>query len=169
MAARAGENDLARVLLEKAAEDMKDVPAYLLTTATVEYRLGNYNRAVDRLERLARMQPNNVKVQRMLARALYQIGDAEGALALIRPLAERSDGDAYARMVTGRALEALDKRDDAAPFIDAATAVPTNVSSQWLSRPGYIWKMIVFRPWALLSSSSGYSAVRCSPSRWCTC
>ena len=120
MAARAGENDLARVLLEKAAEDMKDVPAYLLTTATVEYRLGNYNRAVDRLERLARMQPNNVKVQRMLARALYQIGDAEGALALIRPLAERSDGDAYARMLTGRALEALDKRDDAAPFIDAA-------------------------------------------------
>ena len=120
MAARAGENDLARVLLEKAAEDMKDVPAYLLTAATVEFRLGNYNRAVDRLERLARMQPNNLKVQRMLARALFEVGDAEGALARIKPLAERSDGDAYARMLTGRALEALGQREDAAPFIDAA-------------------------------------------------
>lgn len=120
MAARAGQNDLARVLLEKAEEDMKDVPAYLLVAGAVEFRLGNYNRAVDRLERLARMQPNNLKVQRMLARALYEVGDAEGALALVKPLAERSDGDAYARMLTGRALEALDERGDAAPFIDAA-------------------------------------------------
>ena len=123
MAARAGKNDLARVLLEKADAEMKDVPAYLLTSAVVEYRLDNYNRCVDRLERLARMQPNNLKVQRMLARALYQIGDAEGALERIKPLADRSDGDAYARMLTGRALEALDERDDATPYLESASMV----------------------------------------------
>lgn len=121
MAARAGENDLAHRLLAKADEQMKDVPAYLLTSAVVEYRLENYNRAADRLERLARMQPNNVRVQRMLARTLYQIGDVDGALERMQPLADRRDGDAYARMVTGRALEALDDFEAAAPYLDSAS------------------------------------------------
>lgn len=113
LAARAGNYQLARVLMQKTGGRIDGVPAVILVQGIIEHGEGNYNAAVEKFRRLATIQPNNRRVQNLLARSLYLAGDAEEAVQVLKPQVNRSGADPYALWLVGRALEALDKRSEA--------------------------------------------------------
>lgn len=119
IAARAGNYDLAKRLLPRLGR-FGDLPAPMLLAGVVEYETGNIERAIEQFQRLLAMQPRNVTVRTLLARALYGSGDAYGALEAIRPIASRADADSYAQMIAARSFEATGERDRAAAALDAA-------------------------------------------------
>ncbi|MBX9883921.1 MAG: tetratricopeptide repeat protein, partial [Novosphingobium sp.] len=87
LAARAGETDLARTILQRTGTAFRDMPAAVLLTGVLEYRAGNINVAVEQFDRLVRMQPDNLEARQMLLRALAR----QGSDPLITA---RFDGDA---------------------------------------------------------------------------
>jgi cellulose synthase operon protein C len=124
LAARAGNYQLAKRVLPRAGEAFGELPAALLLDGIIEYELGNYNRAVDRLQRLLTAQPRNRRVRALLAQAMYRAGDPLDALDTIREIAARGDADSYSLMTTARAFEASDQPGLAInPLNDGAIAV----------------------------------------------
>lgn len=119
IAARAGNYDLAKRLLPRLGR-FGDLPAPMLLSGVVEYETGNVELAIEQFQRLLAMQPRNMTVRTLLARALYASGDAYGALEAIRPIASRADADSYAQMLAARSFEATGERDRAATALDAA-------------------------------------------------
>lgn len=113
LAARAGNYQLARVLMQKTGGRIDNVPAVILVQGIIEHGEGNYNAAVEKFRRLATIQPNNRRAQNLLARSLYLAGDAEEAVLVLKPQVNRSGADPYALWLVGRALEALNKRSEA--------------------------------------------------------
>lgn len=87
LAARAGQTDLARTILQRTGTAFRDMPAAVLLTGVLEYRAGNINVAVEQFDRLVRMQPDNLVARQMLLRALAR----QGSDPLITA---RFDGDA---------------------------------------------------------------------------
>lgn len=124
LAARAGNYELAKRILPRAGETFNELPAALLLDGIIEYELGNYNRSVDRLQRLLGAQPRNRRVRTLLAQAMYRAGDPLDALDTIREIAARGDADSYSLMTTARSFEASDQPELAVnPLNDAALAV----------------------------------------------
>lgn len=124
LAARAGEYELAKRILPRAGDRFNEVPGAILLDAICEYELGNYNRAVDQLQRLLAMQPRNRRVRMLLAQAMYRAGDPLDSLDIIREIAARPDADSYSLMITARAFEASDQPDRASdPLNDAMLSV----------------------------------------------
>jgi cellulose synthase operon protein C len=123
LAARAGEYDLAKRILPRAGIDFNELPGPILLDAILEYELGNFNRAVDKLQTLLAQQPRNRRVRSLLAQAMYRAGEPLDALDTIREIAARSDADSYSLMLTARAFEASDQPLRATdPLNDAAIA-----------------------------------------------
>lgn len=120
LAARAGDDDLARRLLWRTADAYADVPAAMLLEGVLEYRSGNPALAVEKFAELARRQPDNEMVDRLLARALLANGDASEVIARYAALAQTSGASAYTLTLVGRAYEQVGRRDLAAPFLDRA-------------------------------------------------
>lgn len=120
LAARAGEYELAKRILPRAGDGFNEVPGAMLLDAICEYELGNYNRAVDQLQRLLAMQPRNRRVRTLLAQAMYRAGDPYGALDTIREIAARPDADGYSLMTTARAFEASDQTERSVDALDDA-------------------------------------------------
>jgi tetratricopeptide (TPR) repeat protein len=120
LAARAGEDDLARRLLWKTGGKYDDAPAGLLLQGVLEYRDGSSELAVDKFARLLDMQPDNELAARLLGRALLADGDASEVVARFGARASRPDASPYLLTLVGRAYEAMDRRDLAAPFLDRA-------------------------------------------------
>ena len=157
LAARAGQDDLARHLLWRTQNAYRTMPAAMLLQGVLELRVGNHATATDIFERLARQQPDNALVATLLARSLAQ-GQAWHEIALrFAPMAEREDASAYLLTLVGRALEALDRREDAAAFLDRAARVPKPVlaprtpdapigvlSARWMSDPSMVLNSIAF-------------------------
>lgn len=113
LAARAGEFNLARNLMQKTEGRLDGVAAVILVQGIIEHGEGNYNAAVDKFRRLSAIQPNNRQAQNLLARSLYLAGDAEESVSVLKPQVNRSGAEPYALWQVGRALEALDKREEA--------------------------------------------------------
>lgn len=113
LAARAGKYDLARTLLQKTDGQMDGVPAFLLVQAIIEQGDGNYNLAVDKFSRLAKLQPYNLQAQNLLARALYLAGDAEESVNTLKQQVNHGGATPYALWLAGRGLEAIDDRKQA--------------------------------------------------------
>lgn len=122
LAARAGKMELARSLLAKTGERMRDMPAAMLLTGVVELEAGNAHVAVGSLERLAERQPSNQRLQMLLARAYYESNDYNSLVARFDALAQRADAPAYLLTLLGRAYEELGDRTKAAPLLDRAAA-----------------------------------------------
>ncbi len=98
LAARAGETDLARSILQRTGTALRDMPAAILLNGVLEYRAGNINVAVEQFDRLVRMQPDNLQARQMLLRALArQAKDNQGS---DRQITERFDADAAAAYAT---------------------------------------------------------------------
>jgi Flp pilus assembly protein TadD len=120
LAARAGQDDLARRLLWSAKGAYDDRPAGMLVAGVLEYRSGSTELAVDKFDKLAALQPDNETVARLLGRALLADGDASEVVARFAARAARPDASPYLLTLLGRAYEQLDRRDLAAPFLDRA-------------------------------------------------
>jgi tetratricopeptide (TPR) repeat protein len=120
LAARAGQDELARRLLWSTKGAYDDTPAGMLVAGVLEYRAGSTELAVDRFDKLASLQPDNETVAMLLGRALLADGDASEVIARFAGRAARADASPYMLTLVGRAYEQLDRRDLAAPFLDRA-------------------------------------------------
>lgn len=118
LAARAGQPDLARTLLQRGGDLDRQVPAAILLLALVDFDSGNPDSAAQGLDRLLRIQPDNDRVARLLARALALGGHHR---ELIARFDARADVPYFAQLV-GRAYENLGERDKAAAYLDRARA-----------------------------------------------
>ena len=125
LAARAGDHDLARRLMQKTGGAIDHLPAVILVQGIIEYGQGNFNAAVDKFARLAAIQPDNRQTQKLLARSLYLAGSAGDAVDVLRSQVNRGSADPYAMWVAGRALEAVDERDEAAAVMNRAAVHDT--------------------------------------------
>jgi len=120
LAARAKQYNLAARLLARAGPAYTERPAGLLLAGAIEYAQGNFNRAIDRFQRLLVLQPDNRRARQLLAQAMYRAGEPLDALDTIKPIAVRSDVDSYSLMIAARAFEASNVRDNSfAPLNDA--------------------------------------------------
>ncbi|KQM64115.1 hypothetical protein ASE75_08865 [Sphingomonas sp. Leaf17] len=117
MAARAGQRDLARAMLDHGG-DRAGVPGAVWLGALLDYQAGRYERANAGLRALVAAQPMNVAVRRMLAASLARSGDARAALDMLRPIMVRADADGYALRLAGRSAEMTGDRTAAARLID---------------------------------------------------
>lgn len=120
LAARAGQYELAKRILPRAGDAFNETPGAMLLDAICEFELGNYNRAVDQLQRLLAMQPRSRRVRTLLAQALYRAGNPYEALDTIREIAARPDADSYSLMTTARAFEASDQPERSVDALDDA-------------------------------------------------
>jgi Flp pilus assembly protein TadD len=124
LAARAGNDNLARRLLWRADGAYDDVPAGQLLAGILELRTGNPALAVDHFDALVRQQPDNARAALLLGRALLAAGDANEVVARFGPTAARADASPYLLTLVGRAYEQLDRRAEAASYLDRAAAGP---------------------------------------------
>jgi cellulose synthase operon protein C len=123
LAARAGDCELSKRILPRAGSAFNEMAGPTLVDAICEFELGNFNRAIDRFQRLLALQPNNRHVRIMLATAMYRAGDPFDALDTIRLVAGRQDTDSYSLMLAARAFEASDQRKRSVnPLNDASVA-----------------------------------------------
>ena len=123
LAARAGQIDLARALLNRTRNQLETLPAGMLLQGVLELEAGNANVAADKLAVLADRQPANQRVQLLLARALYAAGDYNQLFARFAALTQRSDAPPYLLTLLARAYEDQGNRAAAAPLLDRAAAV----------------------------------------------
>ena len=120
LAARAGDGALARGLLNRMPDDLRDSPAGLLLQGALELEAGNFTIAIDLFDRLTRLQPANARAQELLARAMTEAGSRDELLARFAPLAQRADASPYLLTLVARAFEDSGRRDLAAPLLDRA-------------------------------------------------
>jgi cellulose synthase operon protein C len=124
LAARAGEDDLARRLLATTGSALADLPGAQLLDGALAYRRGQYQQAASRWRELAISQPLSMTARRLLADAQFRAGDPRGALATLRPMLLRADADTYALTIGAASLALLGHADEAAQLRDRAASRP---------------------------------------------
>ena len=120
LAARAGNYDLSRSLMQRTDGALDSMPGALLLGGTLDYQAGGYEQAINKWRELVGRQPMNITARRLLGAALLRSGDAPGALEVLRPVALRGDADSYTLTLVGRAFERNGERDAADRFLDRA-------------------------------------------------
>lgn len=120
LAARAGNYDLARTLMQRTNGALDGLPGVLLLGGTLDYQAGGYEQAIAKWRELVGRQPMNITARRLLGAALLRSGDAPGALDILRPVALRGDADSYTLTLVARAFERTNQRDWAGKFLDRA-------------------------------------------------
>jgi predicted Zn-dependent protease len=120
LAARAGNTELARSLMNRTHDRLDEIPAVQLLEGILELRAGNYVLAAEALSRLARAQPANARVQLLLARAYALGGENRLVVHDYAEAAARPDASPYLLALVARAYEADGRRDLAAPLLDRA-------------------------------------------------
>ena len=124
IAARSGQSALARRLMQRAEDRLRDVPGAMLLTAALELDAGNVNVAVEISDRLLRYQPDNLLAQHILARALARSGDSAAVIARFADLAGRANASPYLLTVVARAYEENGRRRDAIALLKQAATPP---------------------------------------------
>ena len=122
LAARAGQIDLARALLNRTRGQFNKLPSAMLLQGVLDLEAGNVHVAANELAVLADRQPANQRVQLLLARALYAAGDYNQLLARFAAWAQRGDAPPYLLTLIGWAHEDLGDRTAAAAFLDRAAS-----------------------------------------------
>ena len=125
-AARTGDWNEARMLLGTVPQAQVEQPAALLLSATVDLASGLDDAAAKTLDELARKQPDNRVVAHLLALALYRSSAHRELVSRLGDRAAAADGSPYLRTMVGRAYEALDRREEAAPYLDTAARARPN-------------------------------------------
>lgn len=121
MAARAGNYGLARSLLKKVDGRLGNLAGVILLEGITETALGNYTLAIEALDPLAKRQPGNDRVRNLAARALFLAGEYKYLVTRYAQQALRPDASPYLQTLIGRALEYLDRRDEAGRYLDLAS------------------------------------------------
>ncbi|ATY33619.1 tetratricopeptide repeat protein [Sphingomonas psychrotolerans] len=120
IAARGGNADLARSLIERAGPGLAQVPAALLLGGALDIEAADYEQAMEKLKPLVANQPMNLAARKLLAIALLRTDSARNAIDLLRPVVARSDTDSYSLVLAARALERIGDRTAAAQLLDRA-------------------------------------------------
>lgn len=120
LAARAGNYDLARTLMQRTGGTLSGLPGALLLEGTLDYQAGGYEQAINKWRELVARQPMNITARRLLGAAMLRSGDAQGALDVLRPVALRFDADSYTLTLVARAFERTGERDWAGKYLDRA-------------------------------------------------
>lgn len=129
IAARAGDDDLARGLLEKTGGALDDVPGVLLLGGTLDMEEGDYEQAIGKLKELVAVQPMNLTARKLLASALLRTDSARNAIDILRPIVARGDADSYALTLAARGYERIGDRTAAARLLDRAAYPAVSESS----------------------------------------
>jgi tetratricopeptide (TPR) repeat protein len=116
LAARAGQTGLARSIMLKTGESLRDMPAAILLNGVLEYRAGNLNLAIEHFDRLLRMQPDNREAGELLARALAQSGDDRQVVERFVIAADRPGSSTYLMSIVAHSLDRVKRGRDAALF-----------------------------------------------------
>ncbi len=125
LAARAGNDTVARSMLNRTHGTLSALPAAVMLDGVLDLRAGNAVSAADAFERLLAMQPANVHAQLLLARAMADAGQEKALVERMSGLAARPDASPYLLTMLARAQENLGNRELAAKYLDrAATAGP---------------------------------------------
>jgi cellulose synthase operon protein C len=125
LAARANKPELARSIIYRIGDRLNGLPAMQLLQGILAFQSGSNEQAIKLLGPLVDMQPGNDQARRLLGAAHFKAEDFKSAVAVLLPLARRSDADSYALAIVGRSLEALGVREDAMKFLDrAGTSTP---------------------------------------------
>jgi tetratricopeptide (TPR) repeat protein len=120
LAARAGNHDLARKLLQRSGNLDRQMPAAILLLAVVDLENGNPASAAQGLDRLLGEQPDNARARMLMALALSAAGNDRELIARFA----RSADDRYIAMLVGRAYERQGDRTTAAAYLDRALGGP---------------------------------------------
>lgn len=128
LAARAGNFDLARSLLQKTGGAIDSLPGVLLLGGTLDLEAGDVEQAIDKLRQLVDLQPDNATARTLYASALLRSDSARNALDALRPLVLRGDADPYALTLAARGFERIGDRAQASRFLDRA-AMPSRGDS----------------------------------------
>jgi tetratricopeptide (TPR) repeat protein len=128
IAARAGDDDLARDLLEKTGGALDDMPGMLLLGSTLDIEAGDYEQAIEKLNELVAVQPMNLTARKLLASALLRTDSARNAIDILRPVVARGDADSYSLTLAARGFERIGDRAAAAKLLDRA-AYPATAES----------------------------------------
>lgn len=120
IAARAGDDDLARGLLEKTGGTLDSVPGVLLLGGTLDIEQGDYEQAIGKLRELVAVQPMNLTARKLLATALLRTDSARNAIDILRPMVARGDADSYTLTLAARGFERIGDRASAARLLDRA-------------------------------------------------
>jgi tetratricopeptide (TPR) repeat protein len=115
LAARAGKYDLARSLYRRTGGALDGQPAALLLAGAIELESGTAEQGVKKLQQLVALQPDNFKARRLLGWGQLRLGDAAGAIATLKPVADRPDADPYTLSLIGSAYR---RRNDAAAAVN---------------------------------------------------
>ncbi len=129
LAARGGDPVLASNLLARSGQSADGVPSAMMLAAIVEMQQGNFDTAVETLDELAQRQPSNMRVNELLARALWLGGRDRELVDRFSARASRPEASAYLVMIVGRSLERLGERDRAIPFIERALTTSAQTPS----------------------------------------
>ena len=120
LAARGGENTLARNLLNRSGMAQRGVASAMLLDAVLSLAEGNSDSAAITLEKLAARQPANPALRELLAHALLVSGREVELVQRFAAEAERPESSPYLLMLLARAHERLDERAKAAPLLARA-------------------------------------------------
>lgn len=120
MAARAQKTELARALLQRTGDRLDGEPGVMMLDAILDMQSGAPEQAIAKLKPMVAAQPPNIKLRRLLGSAMWQAGDAQGAIETLMPLAARNDADTYVLSIVGRAYESLGDRARSLQFLERA-------------------------------------------------
>jgi tetratricopeptide (TPR) repeat protein len=129
LAARAGDNSLARSLLDKIGDRFDNVPGAMLLDAVLNLRSGNYLLATETLEKLVARQPDNMRAQELLAAAYYGAGSYSEVARRFDQAAGDGAASSYLLTTVARAHEMLGERDRAAPLLDRAAKLDDRMNA----------------------------------------
>lgn len=136
LAARGGEDALARSLLARSGMAARGVPAALMLDAVISLREGNADSAALTLEGLAARQPANVRVRELLAHALLAGSHADDVIRRFSSDAALPEASPYLLMVVARAQERRGDRGAAAPLLARAYGAIRSGPSVLVARGG---------------------------------
>ena len=120
LAARAGNWQLARSLYGRTRGAFDATPSGMLLQAAIDFGMGNVEQAARRLTLLVAQQPGNRRARRLLAAALWRMGDLRRVVSILRPIADLPDADSYSLSLIGRALARQGDAAAAAPYLARA-------------------------------------------------
>ena len=120
LAARAGDQALARSLLTRSGMAVRGVPSAMLLDAMISLEVGNIDSAAATLEALSARQPANSRLRELLARALLLGGREGDVIARFADDVGRPETSPYLVMLVARAYERMGDRAAAAPLLAKA-------------------------------------------------
>jgi predicted Zn-dependent protease len=132
MAARAGQGNLARKLLERTKGRLDNEPATRLLRGVLQLQDGNPMLAAEALAPLVAAQPDNRPARTLLARALYDNDDFASAATILAPIVAQRDADPYVLTLAARVQEALGNRAMADDMLTRASW-PVRASSDFFA------------------------------------